>query len=422
MGLLDKVLGRDWRTYFAKGEGWATEGEWGLALQEYRSALQRVKDDEARAQVEAAIAKAQGVLFGEAREKAATLLAAGKGEVARQAIALAERHAVGEEALSEVEALKKQARALDEVEEMGVAPLLDDAELPPGYDEWLILLGALEEEQAAHYESLGEAFRLGWMALHAGEVTEALAHLEAAAKTHADDGYVACEYGRALFAADKLSEAAEAMARADTLADDVIYIKLHRVEVLWALEDFATAEAVLQAAHDLDEEDRRVFRAIGEHALRSGDVDPGIEAVELMLEDAPNDIGLLRMAGALNQAKGNLEAALRYFEMVLKLRWQIDPETHELVFDPASALGAAQIYLAKERKLERAIDLFHAMLSVTRGEAAAMMHLGIAQAQRLKKRPDEERKSLEAALELMEASEEEKKAEIRARLTELTAG
>ncbi|MDX9719759.1 MAG: tetratricopeptide repeat protein [Myxococcota bacterium] len=423
MGFLDKLLGRNWKTYMDKGSALQTRGENGLALQEFRVALSKFEGSEAeREELNAKIVAVSSILRGEHLARARDLQEAAQYEPARAALESALGLSTSDEEKAEIEKLRAALRRAEEgghADPVRAAARLHGSAEQDGVDDAFSLhLAGMDSDQASHYEELGSAFKKGFVALRQGDFDAAIRHLEKAQQKHGKDAFVMAELGRAYLAKDRDEDAARQLSKADKAHDSSIYIKLLRVEALWALKRFDEAEQVLQAAHDLDPSEHKVFRAIGEHALRSGDFEPGIEAVELMLEEDPHNMGLLRMAGQLHQASGHLEQALGYFEAVLKQQWNLDPESHELVFDPVSALGAAQIYLELKKKPDRAIDLFHAMLSITDGLAAASMYSGIARAHLLKKRKKEARQALERALELLPENADEIRAQLQERMAE----
>lgn len=422
MAFFDKLLGRTWQKYQARADRFEADGESGLALQEYRSALSLFDGtDDERAVLDAAVGKVRNRLRDEQLTRAQTFIEAGVLDRARTSLDSAYDHSQTDAERAEVEDRRALVVAIEEgrvIDPSSTAVAEGELELHPD-DRLRILLGGLDGEQAKHYRSLGKDFSKGWLALQEGEFDVAVEGLEKARDANKGDAFVLTELGRAYLAVDRNDEAVAVLEDADKAESESIYIKLHRVQALWALKDFDTAEQVLQEAHDLDEEDNRVFRAIGEHALLSGDYEPGIEAVQLMLEEAPNDVNLLRMLGQLNHAAGHLDVALGCYEAVLSIRWDLDPETKELIFDAPSALAAASIYLDQEKRPERIIDLLHAMLSITEGVSASQMYLGIARAHIMKKRTSDARIALSSALALLPEDDEEHRSEVHRRLQEL---
>ncbi|PIW02508.1 MAG: hypothetical protein CO108_14570 [Deltaproteobacteria bacterium CG_4_9_14_3_um_filter_63_12] len=424
MALFDKLLGRTWQKFQARADRYVADNELGLALQEYRSAESRFDgNDGERVTLDAAIIKVRGQLREEQLARAKQFVEANVIDRARSALDSAYDHCCTDAERAEVEDQRALVMAVEEGRVVDPSSsAVADGQLELHADDRLsILLGGLESEQSEHYHNLGDDFSGGWLALQEGQFERAIELLERARKETKDDPFVLTELGRAYLALDRNEEAVGVLEKADKAKGESIYIKLHRTQALWAVKDFATAEQVLQSAHDMDEDDHEVFRAIGEHALLSGDYEPGIEAIQLMLTSTPNDISLLRMLGQLNHAAGNLDAALACYEAVLSLRWDLDPETKELVFDPPAALAAASIYLDQGKRPERIIDLLHAMLSVTSGPSASQMYLGIARAHVMKKRFSDARGALSSALALLPEEDEEGRSEVHRRLLELDA-
>lgn len=426
MGLFDKLLGRTWRKFQDKGDSLRDAGELGLALQEYRAAGSRFDGtDEEAAALEERIKGVRATLRKQHLERFEQLKGGEAVDRAHDALDSALSHSLTDAEKEEVEALRatiSRGIKLKTPQRDDEDRLLPDEASAPGQEAFIALLGGLPEKQADHYEALGEPFRSGWIALHQGEIETALSKLEEALEAHPDDAYVQTELGRAHLAAGKGERAFELIDKAHAQRSDDVYIKLQLAQAGWMLKKFDVAEAALQAAHDLDEDNDVVLLAIGQHGLLSGDYASGIDAMEYLMGKARQvPPAFMRILGQLYEASGNLDGAVESYEAVLKAHWRLDEETGRLDFDPIAALSLARIYVTQKRKLDRAIDLLHAMLSITRGASAASMWTGIARAWQHKGDKAQAHKALEKARELVGSEDPELTAAIDKQLTELEA-
>lgn len=423
MGLFDKMLKRKWHHFRDRGYAHLEKGELGLACQELHEALSRFKGEDAeREEVETKLREAEAGVRERQIARAEEFLEHGAVDRARLALESALEYSHTE---AEKQELTARIEACSQAPESQLAPtglaadvVIDANEMDEDH-RIEVMLAALPEDDASRYRALGDAFVHGALALQEGRFEEALSAFREADKAHPDEPVVQMELGRVLHAQGEVDEALGYLRQASEGLAESIPAKLHLTRALWDAELFDEAEAALQEAHDMDEEDTTVFRAIGEHSLRTGEYEPGIEALKMILEDAPRDVAIHRMLGQLHQAKGDLEEALGCYETVNALRWNLDPETRELVFDPFCALQAAFIYIEQEERLNRAIDLLFAMLTVTEGASAANIHTGIAKAFTLKKKSKKAREHLEMALSLTPESESEQREDIEKRLSEL---
>ena len=425
MGLLDKLLGRTWRTYRDRGQKLLEKEEPGLALHEFKEALRRFDGDPSeKLEMEQKLISIRKTLRQQQLMRAEMFHKGAQFERARDAADSALRHATNEQEEQEVhdfmasleqaasEAERKKDEARNQISNA-------DADLGMVDERFSVLLGALDNEQMEHYEKLGSAFREGFLAMNDGDFKGALQHFKKARQENDDDAYVLCEQGKALLGMGAHQEAAQVLLKSDTARNDSTYIKLQLVQALWVLNDFPRAEQALQEAHDIDPGNERVLISIAEHSLRAKEYASGIDAVNALLDRSPNDISLLRLLGQLHQGAGDLDKAVATYEGVLKLKWNLNKETGKLEFDPTSAFGAAMIYIEQERKLNRAIDLLHAMLSVTNGVDTVNVYLAIAKAYEIKKKPRLIRETLQKALEAIPEQAKAARGEILKRIQEV---
>ena len=99
----------------------------------------------------------------------------------------------------------------------------------------------------------------------------------------------------------------------------------------------------------------------------SKDYESGIDAVEVLLDELPDDISVKRLAARLYEANGDDEKALDMYETVNRIFWRKDPQTRKLQFDPQSVDGVANLYVKLDKNIPRAIELLNALREGTDG-------------------------------------------------------
>jgi predicted Zn-dependent protease len=433
MGLLDKLLGRTWRTYFDRAERYRADNEPGLALHEYREALSRVSDSDPdaaanRQTIDQGVATVRRALCAQQLERADAFRRGGAYDRAHDACESARQHANSPEENSEIDSLlaslsldlSDQARKQAE-EHQTISRADADVAMSSEDERFYILIAGLGDDIASHYENLDANFRQGFVALYDQEFGAAHRLLAAAHERAPDDPLIQTELARALMGQSKPQEAADLLKRADAARPNTIYIKLRLIEASWLLNDLAAAEAALQAAHDLDPDNDRVHVMIAEHCMRTREYSTGIDAVNLLISRYPQDTSLIRLRGQIRQASGDLTSAVNDYEAVLKVRFRKNPDTGDLDIDPIAAAGAAGIYIDGKQRLDRAIDLLHGLLSITQGADSAQIYINIARAYELKNQPRLARETLQKALDLIPESMRDIRNDIRKRLQSIRA-
>jgi tetratricopeptide (TPR) repeat protein len=428
MGLLDKLFGRTWRTFYDRANRYRDANEPGLALHEYREALKRLSSDAPdaasdRHTIEDAIRATRTTLCAQQLERARAFHQSGALDRARDACDSAEQHAQSPEQHAEIQSIRASLsldlsdRARRQAEDHQTLSRADaDVAMSPDDERFYILIAGLGDDVAAHYEGLDANFRQGFVALYDQEFNAAHRLLSAALERAPDDPLLQTELARALMGQNKPQDALSLLLRADASRPNTLYIKLRLVEAAWLLNDLPAAEAALQSAHDLDPNNDRVHVMIAEHCMRTRDYATGLEAVALLIARYPQDTSLIRLRGQIRQASGDLAGAVQDYEAVLKVRFRKNPDTGDLDIDPIAAAAAASIYIDGKQRLDRAIDLLHGLLSVTQGADSAQVYINIARAYELKDQPRLARETLQKALDLLPEHLQAARAALRQRL------
>ncbi len=363
MTLLEKLLGRDWQWYVRRANKRYESGDGALAQSDIDRARELLPENAPksdRQKIEEAEQKIRSELFKTALQRVRKSLKSGDSERARDGLILAHRFLGGEEDEKALETLQAQVDALA----FGTAApeINDDVELEDKTsnadatleDKWALLLGQLPFSQADKYESFGDDFKRGYLALQEGKLEEAIQHLALAEKTNPADPYVNYEYGKALLLNGKMNAAVDALAIA---SEDINAFAVQRMycESLWAVKRFDEAEKVLQRAADAQPDDIEVLVTIVQHAVYAKDYESGCEAIDVLDEaiqqaasemagvmdavqaGAPKPAGLdrsvtLRLRGQLSDACDRNEEAIAYYEKAIK--YQSKAEGIDYSVDP----------------------------------------------------------------------------------------
>lgn len=386
MGLFDLFKTKDTAFFLSKSDKAIANQDLGEALLYVRKAIQFAEKNANNSALETAKAREVELkrrIYDLALTQAKQYLRSGQKDAAQNAIERASRYVQNDEERDELNNIVESADHWQEEEQVVEAHVegeervntLDDD------DKWNLYVTSLTFEKAEHCDRLGKDFKKALLALQEGAYDEAIEGLEKvyhANEENENDIYIMCQLGQAYMGKREVQKADEILEKADRTEDD-IETKLLRVQILWALKKFETAETVLQSAHDMDPENAQVLATIAQHGLISKDFESGIAAIEVLLESIPNDISVQRLAGRLYMESGDDDKALACFETVNKLFWQVDPRTHKLTFDQNSAAAAAGIYFKRNEKLDRCAELFEAIRANTTGETHISICLQLAE-------------------------------------------
>lgn len=369
MGLFDKLFGRDWSYYLNKSIKFASDDDYGEAMNCLDHAMALANDDDAKSKIQDKKNEYKHVIYSKAFEQAKIYLRNGEHEAAQTAIDRAARHVQNDDERNKLNELIENGNELHKAEINNEQnPLDDDKTELDSDDKWSLYVTSLPFDKAQHYDELGQEFKNAWILLQEEKFEPAIRGLEDVYKKHPDDPYIMTELGRAYYGNRQFDKADALLKKSDDTRDD-IETKLLRAELQWAMKKFDVAEQILQAAHDLDPENVSVLARIAQHGLIARDFESGIAAIEVLLEKLPQDVSVQRLAGRIYLESGDDEKALQAFETVNRLYWQVHPQTKKLTFDQTAAATAAALYIKKNENLTRAAELLDAVRANTTGEA-----------------------------------------------------
>lgn len=421
---LAEVKGQLGRRYLAEGREAAAAGRHGDAEDALRFALELLGDEAARAEVEAALAAVT---------------------------AAAHRTAAAEDA-----GLPSDFGAPDDADRAAEEGDGDEDEGPEAEDTFEQSILSLPPQRARAYRSLGPAFAAGYVALHDGQGAAAVEHLRQALAERPDSPLVRFELGRALLFVGEGGEAAGHLAAYREAAPDEPEAAWLLAEALRLAARPDEARAVLQAEVDARPGSARAWLELAQHHLVSGAPEAAEEAVTSALasveqptkglggratswtragssegavraaaqrasaeERVPPRITLYRTLGLARVAAGRPADAVAPLEQALKEHWRYLPEEGVIEFDREAAWVLAGIYVERGERLDRAIELLHALAQGAAPEER-WLHLGrLGRALEKRGRRDEALDALRRARAVADGAPEEERARLDALIAEL---
>jgi tetratricopeptide (TPR) repeat protein len=369
MALLDRFFGPAHRRAAAAAASAESAGRhaeaWSLLEEAERSA-----PEAERGELAARRAALGTVLLRRNVVDAEQLAAAGDLDGAVDRAELAARFAASEQERAEVAALR------DRFVEARLSAKAASGATPqgPALLDFAVILGALPDEIADRYDALGTAARDAICHARTLASDESLRLLDAA-----DDGgdalVLSFERGLVLRARGREAEAADALARAAKHAGSWNDVRLAAAEALWTADRLAEAEEALQEAIDLDDNDVAVWVAVTTHALLSDDAEAGLEAVDEALTRWPSDLNLRTLRGQLLAMAGREAEAIALWDEIVAQTWSFDADSGQLEFHGESTWLLALALARRGERLERALELMNALLAAVGGETRDAIEL-----------------------------------------------
>jgi tetratricopeptide (TPR) repeat protein len=261
MGLLKIFSGKTPQDLEQRGDSFAQANAWGKAKIEYEKALIKLEKTSApnaaiKSRLEKKISRTRESLAREHKKTAEDMLEAGFYEEAKQYAGLALELT---EAPNLRDQLQELSRSLDhhihkqiqlEIPEFKVFD--QPQEEPPPHQEddgeWRALLGSLPDEIQQQYQSYGDDFKAGYLALNQGDFENALSLLSKAMEDHpAPDSFIALELATAYVNLEKYDDAQPLLEDFIRQRPDALPAYQMLCEIFWEHDAFEKAEALLSA-------------------------------------------------------------------------------------------------------------------------------------------------------------------------------
>ena len=262
MGLLKIFSGKTPQDLEQSGDSFAQANDWGKAKIEYEKALVKIEkssapDSAAKSRLEEKISRAKESLAREHKKTAEDMCEAGFYEDAKQYTGLALELTEEPELRDQ---LKELSRSLDhhihkqiqlEIPEFKVFDQPQDEQPPHQEDdeEWMALLGSLPDEIQQQYQSYGENFKAGYLALNQGDFENAVTLLSKAREEHSTpDSFIGLELATAYMNLEKYDDAQPLLENFIRQRPDALPAYQMLCDIFWEHEAFEKAEALLSAA------------------------------------------------------------------------------------------------------------------------------------------------------------------------------
>lgn len=377
MGFFSRFTRPAWEKAAERAKKSAAAGDHGVAARLFNDAIAKAPDEEKPTLTQARL-KSATIVYEANVAEGKTRSSAGQVSRAIEHFELAKEFApdaaAGDACETEIKRLTAERRAGEAVEG---EPAFVDEDLALDDDQtYGVLVGAFPDEVADAYEDRDAAFRGAFMAMHRGDVEQALEVFQAQASD--DDAVAWLEVGRCTRGLERFADAEAAFARAEEIAPTWNHVRLLAAESCLAAGNVEGAEEVLQRAIDFDDEDPMVYRAICRTAIASNAPGYGLEAAEAGLEIAPMDRALRLYQSRLHELAGNHELAIAGYEKRVQETWRYDAQEGKLFLDYDAAMFAAHLYRRLGKEPARAAELFRGLLAMSPPEARWQHELGLA--------------------------------------------
>ncbi|MEN8243733.1 MAG: tetratricopeptide repeat protein [Thermodesulfobacteriota bacterium] len=390
MSLFNIFKGKTPLAYEQNGDTYAKDGLWGNAKVEYEKALNRLEkevpiDGKAAERLAEKVAHVSEELAHEHQENAINLVAGGYGEEARDLFSLAlelTRDAALEKELREgIEALEKvasPASALESPEWEWVGDDTDEgtggAEIPGDQSEtFLALCGTLPDDVQMAYLGYGSNFKIGYLALNAGDFQTAAQYLALAmADNKGLDTYIPLELATALLNQGRHAQARDLLEPFIESHPDVLPAYQLLCDLYWDQGEIDLAKGLLASIEEDLKASVSVALLKGETRRRAGD-DPGARSFYLQFMETHGwHESIARALAETNIAMGEMAEARGIYQSImdncLSCHVRIDPFIKEQYAEVCFATGSRdtatlELYLSLAQEIREKAPLYYDRVS-----------------------------------------------------------
>jgi tetratricopeptide (TPR) repeat protein len=281
MGILKNIFFQSPEKHEQKGDSFFNNSDWGRAKIEYENALSKLEKmssgyDESEARLQGKLCQTKEALALEHSQTGETLMEQAYYDDARDLFELAKDLTQDPELISSIEnrMLKMErltARDIqtdDSVSQAKVEGVSDDQE-----DEtFRALCGTLPEDVRGIYQSYGESFKSGYLALNRGEFDLAADYFARAIKENpSPDSFVPLELATAYMNLGRFDEAQQLLRTFLQYHPDALPGYQLLCEVFWETRAFDQAGALLDGCPDDLKNSSAYYLLRGEAMFQSGD-------------------------------------------------------------------------------------------------------------------------------------------------------
>jgi tetratricopeptide (TPR) repeat protein len=360
-----------------RGQALLNEKQWGPAKVALERALVRAADPMLRAHLEAGIETCCDRLAQEHLEQAGALLEGGHGRDAADLYRLAMEvardprlQAQAGEGLTRLQAAAAPDDAGPVYASPSPAPFPPDAGHSGEADEeatFWALIGTLPEDMQDAYETYGEPFRSGYLALNRGDFARAADLLAEAHRDHPQAGaYIPLELAAAYAHTGRSAEARELLIELLHYHPDILPAYQLLCDLLWEAADFDAVDDLLAGVPEDLVDTVALVLLRGENFLRAGRFDAGIAFLEEVVGNFGWSDAVARLLASLYTEAGDTARARSLYRELMQ-RCQ---SCHSRV-DPLVKHNYAELTFADGERDTRLLELYLALAQ----EAPDQAHL-----------------------------------------------
>jgi len=366
MGLLKIFSGQSPEKIEEKGDAFFNNRSWGMAKIEYEKAWTKLEkmspgNDESKARLQEKLGQAKEALAFEHKQSGEDLMELGDYDDACEIFQLAIELTQDQELIS---AIKDRMLEMERLTQGSMQPDLPDPQLgdeivpdEPGDEYFEVLCGVLPKDVQAAYLSYGESFKSGYLALNRAEFDLAAEYLSRAMKENpVPDSFIPLELATACLNLKRYDEARELVETFLQYHPDVLPGYQLLCEVLWKLNAFDRAEALLAGCPDELRHSMACYHLRGETMFQAGNYADAASFFQDVLEEYGWNESMARSLAATYEALEDFERArLIYAEIMSHCR-----SCHSFI-DPYIKRKFADISFDLGKDLSVILDLYLTM-------------------------------------------------------------
>jgi tetratricopeptide (TPR) repeat protein len=263
MGLLKQLFRQNPKKYEQKGDEFFNNSLWGLAKIEYEKALDAQEkpqgNNEAEERLQEKLRASKEALAQEHKQTGENLIEAEQYNEARELFELAMDLSRDQTLVSDIRKILREMNSMIaeavqiDMPKPGLTLQVNDAPAVPEKDDeaFMALCGTLPEKIRKAYNSYGESFKSGYLALNRGEFVLAADELSHALNENpAPDSFIPLELATAYLNLGKLDEARRLLESFLQYQPDALPGYQLLCEVLWEMKAFEDAAVLLDGCPD----------------------------------------------------------------------------------------------------------------------------------------------------------------------------